>query len=219
MEINQQEIFATIKNIEKKLDERCGLARTIMIGGDHSVTYPSFKKASGQRSTGLVWFDAHPDVLDTYQNSKYSHGSPLRRIIEDTHIDTDNIMLVGTRFYELDEFNYIKSKQIYEMPAYEINDSIEYATKFSTRVNEIASRVDQLYVSIDIDVIDSGLIVGTGAPVTGGITPHQLFTMINVIPPKAQYFDIMEYSPICDFNDIGARFILVLLSEILSNFK
>lgn len=218
VQVNQQEMSVTIKNIENKLDEINGIAKTIIIGGDHSITYPLFKKVSSQCNTGLIWFDAHPDVLDIYQNSKLSHGSPLRRIIEDTAINIENIMLVGTRFYELDEYHYIKSNQIYEIPAYKINDSTEYINIFSKKINEISSRVNQLYISIDIDVIDSGLLPGTGSPVTGGITSHQLFNMINLIPLNALYFDIVEYSPICDFNDIGARFILVLLSEILSNY-
>ena len=56
----------------------------VSIGGDHSVTHPILKAVAKRGRTGVIWFDAHPDLLDTYHGFSFSHGSALRRAIETT---------------------------------------------------------------------------------------------------------------------------------------
>lgn len=210
------DIKQTIKSIQDYFRNYNTNEKTIIIGGDHSITYSTVSSISEKEKIGLLWFDAHPDLLDEYMNSKYSHGSPLRRIIETNNIDKENVMLIGTRFYEGEEYYYTKDNNIFELSSYEICSNPNYINKFKDKVNEIAKNVDKLYVSIDIDVIDAGLAPGTGSPVSFGITPVQLIQFLEALPQKKKIFDIVEYSPDLDINDITGRLLIVLISEIIS---
>jgi len=83
----------------------------IFLGGDHSVTYP-LVKAIYKRYNDLkmVHIDAHLDILPSYGGVKYTHVSPIYRIINDVEIKPDNIIQLVMRGYvnSVDSYNYAK---------------------------------------------------------------------------------------------------------------
>ena len=86
----------------------------LTIGGDHSITYPIVKGFQADAKIGIVWFDAHRDLLEKLIGSRYSHGSSLRRITELTNVEYENVLLVGTRYMEPDEEKFIQEYKLSE---------------------------------------------------------------------------------------------------------
>lgn len=208
-EKTRQEIVKTVSKIINKSNKPL-----LTIGGDHSVTYSIVEAFSKKKEIGLVWFDAHPDSLDEYINSKYSHGCPLRRIIENNHIKPENVLVVGTRYYEGDEYEFIKNNSIFEIPMYRI-DKENYKETFSKAIEGMIQRTESLYVSIDIDVVDPAYAPGTGSLVPVGLHPYILLQLIQMLPDEICGYDIVEYCPDLDVNMMTGKLILFIMSEIM----
>ena len=103
-------------------------APIISIGGDHSITFPLLQALTEFGLVGVVWFDAHRDLLDNYLNSKYSHGSSLRRSVELTNINPKDVLLLGTRYFTAEEEEFVQDQGIYELKQSDIeqqNNPIE----------------------------------------------------------------------------------------------
>lgn len=189
----------------------------ITFGGDHSVTFPVVRGAAATRTLGLVWFDAHPDVLDGYQGSTISHGSPLRRIIEAGAVAAENVLLVGTRAYDPGEVEFIRDMGINEVRAAAFLEDPGQARRECGRfVREVAGRVGQFYVSIDIDVLDASCVPGTGTPVAGGIGTGELLGLVESLPEPVIAYDIVEFAPAHDIGAATDQAVLAMTTTILS---
>ncbi|MFF8951360.1 arginase family protein [Streptomyces sp. NPDC014940] len=192
-------------------------APVLTFGGDHSVTYPIVRSAARGRNLGLVWFDAHPDVLDGYQGSRVSHGSPLRRIIEDGAVDPANVLLVGTRAYDAGEVDFIREHGIAEVPAAAFTDDPATATAaYRRHLDAIAGRVDAFYVTVDIDVMDASCVPGTGTPVAGGIGSGQLLGLLEALPEPVLAYDVMEFAPGHDTGGVTGHAVLAVTTAFLA---
>jgi len=69
----------------------------LSVGGDHSITYPIFKAIAAERPIGMVHIDAHTDTWDEFMGSKYTHGAPFRRAVEDGLLDPKRTIQIGIR--------------------------------------------------------------------------------------------------------------------------
>ena len=212
---------ATRENIEYAFSSLTSKssATIISLGGDHSVSYPMIKALASQTEVGIIWFDAHRDLLDEYLNSKYSHGSPLRRVIELDTIDPRNVFLVGTRYMTTEEQDVVETQGIKELSAVAIEESTNVRELFKKSVKDIAQNVDKLYVSIDIDVLDPAFAPGTGTPVPGGLSTSQLMNFLWDIPVKIRAYDLVEISPHLDPLGITVKAAVSLLAEILAKIQ
>ncbi|MDO0929511.1 arginase family protein [Streptomyces sp. TG1A-8] len=189
----------------------------LTFGGDHSVTYPIVRSAARGRDLGLVWFDAHPDLLDGYQGSHLSHGSPLRRIITDGAVDPANVLLVGTRAYDPGEVEFIREHGIGEVSAAAFTDDPAAATAaYRRRLEDIAGRVDAFYVTVDIDVMDASCVPGTGTPVAGGIGSGQLLGLLEALPEPVLAYDVVEFAPAHDVGGMTGHAVLALTTAVLA---
>ncbi|MCH8906773.1 MAG: arginase family protein [Candidatus Heimdallarchaeota archaeon] len=190
-------------------------APILFIGGDHSCTFPSIKALAEKGTVGVIWFDAHRDLLPEALGSRFSHGSPLGRAVELHNVDHENILLVGTRYMESSEQEIIDTTSINELRMVDLEDSNFDMEQFQDKINEIADRVDFLYLSIDIDVLDPAYAPGTGTPVGGGLTTSQLMRYIAAIPKKLRIVDLMEVAPPLDHLGITIKACLGLITEII----
>jgi len=190
----------------------------VTIGGDHSIGYPIVTAAAEARPgrMGLIWFDAHPDLLDTYLGSRLSHGSPLRRILDDGAVRGEDVLLVGTRAYDAGEPEAIAARGIRELRAAELEEDRAGAVgRYRSALAELAARCDRLYVTIDVDVLDAICVPGTGTPVAGGIGSALLFQLLELIPEPVVGYDIVEYAPVHDVGEITGTTVLALLTTLL----
>lgn len=210
----------TRKNIENSFlhllnNSSCPI---ITLGGDHSITYPTIKALNKIGKVGIIWFDAHRDLLNELINSKYSHGTPLRRSLELENIDKSNVLLVGTRYFTKEEENFVKTNDIKEFRMFEIENSTTIYSDFKDTVSKIMSNVDYIHVSFDIDVLDPAFAPGTGTPVGGGMTTSMLMNFISELPfiEKIRSIDIVEVSPPNDPSNITIKAALGILTELFA---
>jgi agmatinase len=213
------DLGATIERISDVYNElfadiQCPI---LSLGGDHSITYPIVRAANAHHRIGLLWFDAHPDVLDLYHGSRFSHGSPLRRILDSGGVLPNDVLLIGTRAYDPGEPAFIAQEHIQEIKAVSFHEDPCGSMKdFRRNVSEIRKRVDRFYVSIDIDVLDDCFVPGAGTPVSGGISTSLLFQLLSDIPDCGIGYDVVEFAQSSGLDDITGRSVNAILAQLLS---
>jgi agmatinase len=161
----------------------------IVLGGEHTVTFGSVLGVKDYYGDfGILHFDAHADLRDSYENSKYSHACVMRRIFD----EKIPFIQIGTRSYSPEEkdFRFTHCVPYYDAKAE--YDDVVLPQDFP----------DTIYITIDIDVFDSSLMPATGTPEPGGMFWYQFFELIErlIKGKKVIGFDLAEYSPIEKFH-------------------
>jgi agmatinase len=161
----------------------------VILGGEHTVSYGSIIAAKNFfKDTGIIHFDAHADLRDEYEGSKFSHACVMRRV----HENKIPIIQIGTRSFSIEEKNYRdRYNDIICYNAPEINKDKKFTIEFPDNFPE------NIYISVDVDGFDPSLIPHTGTPVPGGLFWYDFFSFINSIPMNKKIigFDIVELSP------------------------
>ena len=161
-----------------------------ILGGEHSITYGTY--TSFPKETGYVVFDAHYDLRNEFADSKLSHASYLRRIVEER--GPENILHVGARAFVQEELAFLKENNIKTISDREIRDD-----KGPQLLKDHVSTFDTIYSSFDLDVVDPGFAPGVGNPEAVGISSRELFDLIHSLEEtKVIGVDIMELNPYHD---------------------
>ena len=194
---------------------------SLFIGGDHSVTIPlhrafgTYSKETGKNKIGIIHFDSHGDICDTYDNHKWSHACTERRAVEDV-ITPGDLAYVGLRSFEVEELEFFEAHpEVLVMKAYDVfKDGYLACYK---KLEEKFKGYDALYFTLDIDVVDPAFAPGTGTPEAGGLTSREILELVKLIvgnlPVKAM--DIVEVSPPLDQeNDITSWLALKIIYEV-----
>lgn len=185
----------------------------IFLGGDHSISYYSFKQwARNHKNPGLIVFDAHPDVYEMFDFP--SHQDWLRCLIKDGIIKKENIVIIGLRNMDRKEFEYLKDNNI---RFYNINQVYESKEEVCDSVMEFARKFDGVYVSFDIDVLDPAYAPGTGYIEPGGMTSRELLYFIHRLRmlKNIDRVDIMEVNPRKDVNNMTAKMAAKIIAELM----
>jgi agmatinase len=179
----------------------------IVIGGDHSITWPSATAVAdhhGWGKVGIVHFDAHADTADIIDGNLASHGTPMRRLIESGAVLGRNFIQVGLRGYwpPADTFAWMQEQGMRWHFMQEVLDRGVMAV-MEQALTEAMEGCDALYVSVDIDVLDPGFAPGTGTPEPGGMTPADLLQAVRLLATTANVvaLDVVEVSPPFDHAD------------------
>lgn len=173
----------------------------IILGGDHSITWPNVAAMAdryGPGKVGVVHFDAHADTADVVFGSLASHASPIRRLIEDEHIPGRNFVQVGLRGYwpggsdlAWMEKHGLRSHFMTEI----VEDGIDVVV--DRAVAEALDGPEFLYISLDIDVLDPAYAPGTGGIEPGGLTTRELLPAIRRLAHEVGIvgMDVVEVCP------------------------
>ena len=184
-------------------------SRLLFMGGDHFITYPLLRGLSRSKpgTYGLVYLDAHADFYPTYSGHQYSHATTLRRIITDGLIDRVNLLTHDLR------------AALPEQKA-ELAKAPHSLKSFSNEINKIANRVDIVYISIDLDVLDPSVAPGVSHPESGGLTMIELTKLLGVCfaTGKVKYADIAELNPMVDTTGQTSVAARDVVKEILTGF-
>jgi arginase len=174
----------------------------VCLGGDHSITYP-IVRAFAKRFVNLtlVHFDAHPDLYDEFQGSRYSHACPFARIMEEGL--GKRLIQVGIR-----TMNAHQRKQ---------------AARFGVEVVEMRDLpapgklkiAGPVYVSFDIDVLDPAFAPGVSHREPGGMSVREAVAHLHAITGDIVGADIVEYNPKQDVSELTAMVCGKILKEIL----
>ena len=179
----------------------------IILGGEHSLTYGSYM--SYPKNTGYVVFDAHYDLRDEYADIKLSHAAYLRRIVEEH--GPENIIHVGARAFVKEELEFLIEHNISTISDSDIRNGD--GPRF---LKQLTEKFENLYVSIDLDVLDPAFAPGVGNPEAIGITSRELYDMIISLEDKTiKAADIVELNPSFDNGStasLAARMISIIIS-------
>jgi guanidinobutyrase len=158
--------------------QRAG-TRTLGIGGDHTVTYPILRAVAAVHGpVGLVHVDAHADVNDTMFGERITHGTWLRRAIEEELVDPARTIQIGLRGtgYAAEDFDWVRSLggRVVQVEECWHRSLAPLMVEARAMLGDGPS-----YLSFDIDGLDPSVAPGTGTPEIGGLTGAQGLEIIR----------------------------------------
>jgi len=205
----------TFSHSEKVISGLFPHSFVLTLGGDHSISIPIFKTLDrlSQGRIGIIFFDAHTDLSNSFDGSPYSHACPLRRALELPKVDPKDVVLVGTRCFEPEGIRFIETHQ---MKYFSTEEILERGTReVGKGILELLHGVDHLYISIDIDVLDPAFAPGTGIPEAGGLSTRDVIGIIRQLDSLPVVgADLVEVSPPLDSSDITSFAALKIIMEI-----
>jgi formimidoylglutamase len=180
-------------------------AKPIVLGGDHTILWPdaaAMADVYGAGKVGVLHFDTHADCANTMYGSLVTHGSPIRRLINDEHIPARNFIQVGLHSYVMPDdelLAWMRSKGMRSHYMAEIQDR-GFDAVLETAISEALDGPEFLYVSFDVDVLDVAFAPGTGTPEPGGLTPRELLPAIRRVCHECPVvgFEVVELAPQLD---------------------
>jgi arginase family enzyme len=186
---------SNIEELNKKLEKTKG---DIFIGGDHSITYASFKGFAKEfKNPGLIVFDAHPDCFETEGFDIPTHEDYLMYLIKEGILKARNVILLGIRNADSVELKFISANKI---KVYNMKDLDLEREEICDGIMEQARSWDGLYLSLDIDVLDPAFAPGTGYLEPGGMSTRDLLYFIQRIKllKNLKRVDLVEVNPLKD---------------------
>ncbi|HTW69388.1 MAG TPA: agmatinase [Acetobacteraceae bacterium] len=209
--------------LETALDEIAAFYGTIIaagvtplsVGGDHSISLPILRAVGAARPVGMVHIDAHCDTGDDYMGSRFHHGAPFRRAVEEGLLDPRRVIQIGIRGTVNDPgmWGFSRSSGMRVLPMDEFADrGWHYAAEEARRV----AGAGPTYLTFDIDSLDPSQAPGTGTPEAGGITALEALRLLRAL--RGIDFvggDLVEVSPPFDIGTITAFNGASILFEIL----
>lgn len=177
----------------------------VAIGGDHSITamlVAGIKECEPSTKIGILQFDTHLDLRDLLNHGP-TNGTPIRNLIESGIIIGDHVYNIGVHGFYNDAslIQYAKNKGVHYITLKEarnrgIQNTVLYALK------ELSEKVDIIYLTVDMDVLDVCGAPGVPASTPGGMFTHELFDAVNLAGqcPKVRAMDIVCLDPTKDGN-------------------
>ncbi len=182
----------------------------VVVGGDHSITFPAVRGLSTFAPLSIVHFDAHMDYTHDYQGVLLSHGSPIRRCRElpfVSHITSVGIRSARRKPYEESQRHgslIVTTDQFRQLGPQGVVDAIPPA--------------QNLYITLDIDVMDPCQAPGTGTPEIGGLFYHEMRDCLVALVSKSHLvaLDVVEVSPPYDSSELTSQLAARLIMDVLA---
>jgi agmatinase len=173
----------------------------IVLGGDHSITYPVIR-AFGQRFSDLnvLLFDAHTDLYAELDGDRYSHACPFARIMEEKLIA--RLVQVGIRTMNDHQRSQVEKFGAEVIEMRQLGDSL------------MLTFDSPLYISFDMDVLDPAFAPGVSHHEPGGCSTRQVINIIHSLNAKVVGADIVELNPGRDPLGITAMAAAKIVKEI-----
>jgi len=178
----------------------------VILGGEHTVSLGGVRALVG---TDVVSFDAHMDLRDEYNGDRLSHASVMRRISE--HVGLDRIVQIGTRAVCKEELEF--SKRISYISAIDLHrNTVERSLDVLRKI--LDGRQD-LYVTVDMDVLDPAYAPAVGNPEPDGLSPNILLSLLQEVCKKnVMAIDLAEVTPHYDSGATAVQAAKVLFESL-----
>jgi len=182
-----------IENINKLLLDKKKFP--LVLGGEHSLTAGAirpFIKKFGKIC--LLHFDAHADLRNSYNGNKFSHASAIRRCLDNPNV---SVISFGIRNISSNEISFL-NKNRKRIKIYWAKDKLNWdLNKFKKII-----RNKKVYLTFDVDGLDSSLMPATGTPEPGGLFWNETIKIIKIAAQSSKIVggDINELSPIKGFD-------------------
>lgn len=166
-----------------------------VLGGEHSVTAGAIRPfAKKYRDLVVLQLDAHADLRDGYQGERYSHASAMRRVLDHENISLVQVGIRGLCQEEADFFEANRHRINMHLGLDQARWDIEKI------VAPLKGR--PVYVSVDIDALDSAVMPATGTPVPGGLSYLLALSVLRRASEVSTIVgaDLVEFAPISGFH-------------------
>jgi len=155
----------------------------IVLGGDHSLMRPdgmAMADVYGKGKVGIIHFDAHYDASSNNFGHQISHGTPIRRLIEDGYVPGKNFIQVGLRGYAPweEDVKWMREQGLRSHYMAEVERD-GFHKVMERAIAEALDGPEYLFISYDIDSLDPAYAPGTGTPEPGGFTTREIFPMVR----------------------------------------
>jgi agmatinase len=179
----------------------------VTIGGEHSITSPLVAEAV-RRNRGLtvLQIDAHADLRDSYQSQQHSHACAMRRTLD--HAPVVQVAIRNISVEEVAALPSLKTTIFYD---WNMRDDPGWIDRI------VASLSETVYITIDLDGIEPGLMPAVGTPEPGGLSWRELTTLLRRTFERKNVVacDVVELCPIPGLaspNFAAARLVYKLLT-------
>ena len=176
------------KSIEKNLFP-------LTLGGEHSITAGCIEPfVKSYKNVTILQFDAHADLRNSYNNQKYSHASAMRRCLDFKNV---NLISIGIRNISKEEIPFLK-KNDSRIKIFWAKDQKKWNLKYFKKL----IKNKNVYLTFDVDGLDSSIMPATGTPEPGGLFWYESLSLIKTTFINANVIgaDINELAPIKGFN-------------------
>jgi agmatinase len=216
LSINPLSLEDTFQRITPQLDEVLNAgARSACVGGDHSILLPILRAIHRRFGpVGLIQFDAHNDTWGGYFGSPHSHGTPVRRALEEGLLTGKDVLQIGLRgqVYSKDDFDFGRKHGFRVITSEEFHRG--GVALVARHLKELARR--PVYITLDIDVVDPAFAPGTGTPQVGGFSSAQILELVRMLRGlNIVGCDLVEVSPPYDSGEITSLLAANLLYELI----
>ena len=210
--------FKINKNINKAINQIAEINKKIIdsklfpitLGGEHSITPGCIKPfVSKYKKLTLLHFDAHADLRESYKGKKFSHASAIKRCIDYSNV---SVVSFGIRNISAEEIP-ILNKNKKRINIYWAKDKKKWdLKKFKKQIKN-----KNVYITFDVDGLDSSIMPATGTPEPGGIFWNEALEIIKIACKNSRIVgaDVNELAPIKGFNSYNFL-VAKLVYKILS---
>jgi agmatinase len=186
-------------------------ALPVLLGGDHSVSFPIVKAFEAFAPLDIVHVDAHLDFIEDVEGMKFASGSPLRRMRELGFVR--HMAHFGIRDLRSREGDFAEATRL----------GSTIVTREEIREAGIKAVLDKLpqmgnvYITIDVDGFDPSIAPGTGSPTVDGLLYHEVRALLQGVARKSNVvgLDLVEVNPYVDLHGQTSLLATTLIAEIL----
>ena len=207
---NINDALKQISLINKKILDKNIFPMTF--GGEHSITPGCIEPFSKRyKKICILHFDAHADLRESYNGQKFSHASAIRRCLDYPNI---SIISFGIRNISQSEIPYLK-KNSSKIKIFWAKDK----TKWDLKKFKKLIKNKTVYLTFDVDGLDSSIMPATGTPEPGGLFWDETLEIIKIAAKNSKIVgaDINELSPIKGFNSYN--FLVAKLAYKILSYK
>lgn len=180
------------------------------LGGEHSVSLGAIRAAARVHGElGILQVDAHPDLRDSYEGTRYGHGCVMRRALDLDGITS--LVSVGLRAVSPEDDEKMRmDKRIHPFLACDLSGR-------SWIARAVAALPEKVYVTFDVDGLDPSVVPGTGTPEPGGLAWWDALALLKAVFAERAVvgFDVVELlpePPSCVSDFAAARLVFKMLA-------
>lgn len=191
LEVSKNSPRETVERIQKVIDHILQTKKfPLMLGGEHSITFGAVRSfAEKFNQLSVLQLDAHLDLRDEFEGTKFHHACVTRRIVDDLKLPVTH---VGIRSMSDKEAKFLKKSK---------KNKVFFAPKLPTE-KIIKSLSKNVYLTFDLDVLDPSIMPATGTPEPGGLTWYETLQFLKKVARKRKIVgaDIVELDPIAQIS-------------------
>ncbi|MBO8181580.1 MAG: agmatinase [Archaeoglobus sp.] len=177
----------------------------IALGGEHTI---SFACLQNFRNVCYLTLDAHLDLRDEFDGSRFNHACTVRRVYERYEKgDIERVIQLGVRSGTAEERDFARKKGIEVYYAWDLMEDIDW-------VFRRLENYDRIYLSLDMDVFDPSYAPGVSTPEPFGLNPIHFLRLVEELADRIVGFDLVEVVP--DSNKITQTLAAKLVCELIS---